>query len=865
MPAPLPSNPLAVRGDVLTFSADRAGIVTFTTAALAAAGWDVTQLDPDHIHAWRDGRQVPLELARSGGQLQALRLAVAPSASRWSDTTTYWLSIEDRPGRRATVPSATQGWTFDSDLVYLSGWPTLRGDRWWSAELTAGVTRPLMFDLPAAAPAGSALALGVRTTGAGGQLQLVLDGQALGAPVLGNAQALTLTLTLREALVAGRHTLTLRNSAPDPVLLDQLALPGLAVPLPELPTPRLQAHTPATPLGSGDTVIITPASLRPALPELVAAHQALGERVQAVDAQIAYDLYAWGERSPEAIRDYIRFAVARWTPAPQRVLLLGAGTVALRGAPPTGRETLIPPYLIDTDPRGEVSCDSCYGRTQTANPRDQLVPNLAVGRLPARTLAEAEVLVAKTVTALLAPPAGPWRTRTLLLADNDREVDGTPDPAGSFVATSEAVAAALSGYGLSRLYYAPGQSDAVFEGDVGRLRCRLFRVLDGGAPTDDACPLNPAAFEPGAALWFYTGHGSPWQWATTSLSAPTPYLFYLYDADARVNGARLPMLVTLTCLSGDWANPVLETVEERLLRQVSGGTLASLGSAGRGVNDGHAVFGATVAGALAEGRDLGSAQLAGLEAVTAGGAHRDLAYAFSILGDPSVRLPWRPLHRLWLPQVPSALHARQESAVGADAQVDPGHGRVRVELERAAGPGGEGRVGPREVVVGGAVVALLVRRRPVARRHIARQDHQAVVQPRLAQGEKVAPQRAAALDDLVVGRAHCSIGTCGKQHHPHAGQRLVGGAHPIAGAVLPGHTPQGDVWSGCVRGRDSASEQQQQYSNQPIPPAFPSVRHCGSFAWTREGGESIAYFGTCVVHFVFVPRIWRPSVSAGRH
>jgi hypothetical protein len=189
------------------------------------------------------------------------------------------------------------------------------------------------------------------------------------------------------------------------------------------------------------------------------------------------------------------------------------------------------------------------------------------------------------------------------------------------------------------------------DGDVGRLRCRLFRALDGGAAADRACPPLPTGAEPGAALWVYTGHGSPWQWASTEPAAGVPYLFYLYDADARENGARLPILLTLTCLSGDWANALLETTEERLIRHAGGGTIASLGSAGLGVNDGHATFGAAVAGALAQGAELGEAHRAGLRAVTAGGAHQDLAFAFSLLGDPSLRLPWIPRHALWLPQV----------------------------------------------------------------------------------------------------------------------------------------------------------------------------------------------------------------------
>src|SRR4030095_598470 len=100
------------------------------------------------------------------------------------------------------------------------------------------------------------------------------------------------------------------------------------------------------------------------------------------------------------------------------------------------------------------------------------------------------------------------------------------------------------GIRVLRFYYAPDRApEGAYDSDVGRLRCRLFRAIDGGSKYDTHCAQNPPGAETGAALFVYVGHGSPWQWAYTAPDAPTSYLWYLYDADARTNGDTLPILL----------------------------------------------------------------------------------------------------------------------------------------------------------------------------------------------------------------------------------------------------------------------------------------------------------------------------------
>ncbi len=254
----------------------------------------------------------------------------------------------------------------------------------------------------------------------------------------------------------------------------------------------------------------------------------------------------------------------------------------------------------------------------------------------------------KTLSYLTSPPRGSWRSTTLFLADNYREPNGQTDPAGDFVAVAETVAAALPGGFTTRRYYYdptlwPSTSQAPvnappYYGDPSALQRDFFR-----------------AFDAGAALVTYTGHASFWQWAYTAPNAQPPWLWYLYDADARVNGGKLPILLSLTCLTGFFHEPLLPTTDERLLLRAGGGIVASLPPSGKGVSTGHDTFGPAVLRALysqnpAE-RSLGAAQLAGFRAVVASGMHQELTFTYTLLGDPALHLPESLAPDIYVPAV----------------------------------------------------------------------------------------------------------------------------------------------------------------------------------------------------------------------
>lgn len=603
------------------------GLLVLPLAALPAG------TDPSYLHIRRRGTELPVQI--DGDSIQ---FVAAANDSPYTHVATYWLSQEPTPGLRAPLPlllAAPLGW--ERDTLYQPVALSERGDRWFAGELRAGAAPlSIALTLTQALPAGAAIELHLAplVRRAGHHVQIWSQGTRVGAAVWDDgalAGPRTIPVVLTHPLPAGpanlELTLASAGAPDDVVLLDRLGLPGVRVPLPMLPTPALRpaaAHDlragPAPGQPGASFLIVTHAALRPALGPLIAAHQRLGDTVAVVDVQDVYDTFSYGERDPEAIRSLIRAALAGWQPAPRALLLVGAGSVRMRGAPDP---TFIPPYLLDADPKyGEIPCDSCYARV-APNLRDQPVPSIPVGRLPAHTLAEAHTLVAKTVSALLQPPAGTWRGRALALADNAFEPDGTPDPAGDFAAVAERALAQLPALRAERFYYAPEQPTAPpFYRQPDALRRAFF-----------------GAFDQGAALVLYVGHGSIWQWAFTNPTAASPYLVSVYDAGVRTNGARLPLLLSMDCLSGNWANPTEPALDELLLLAGNGGVAAALTPAGSGVNSGHAQLLAGALPLLVAGQTLGAAQLAGLAAIARSGRDSDLLFSFGILGDPAVRLP----------------------------------------------------------------------------------------------------------------------------------------------------------------------------------------------------------------------------------
>lgn len=365
----------------------------------------------------------------------------------------------------------------------------------------------------------------------------------------------------------------------------------------------------ASPANGADYVIVAPSDLIPALEPLAAHRAAQGLRTMVVDVQDAYDEFAFGLPDPEAIRDLAAYAYANWQPpAPAYLLLVGDGNYDFKDNLGRGEPSYVPPYLADVDPWfGETAADNRYACVSG----DDTLPDLHLGRLPVRTAAEAAAVVAKILAYETAPPGADWHGRVLLVADN-ADSGGDYDTHAHDLADSYLVAP----YAASRVYY---------------------KVTHSTPAAANAAVL--AALGEGRLLVYYSGHAAIDFWASE-------HLLDVADARALANVDRLPFAVPMTCLEGYYIHPSridldLSSLAETMVRNSTGGAIASWSPTGMGLFDGHSYLDRALFQALFHDGNyrLGPATTQAKLALYAGtGGYRDLLDTYLLLGDPALAL-----------------------------------------------------------------------------------------------------------------------------------------------------------------------------------------------------------------------------------
>jgi hypothetical protein len=282
-----------------------------------------------------------------------------------------------------------------------------------------------------------------------------------------------------------------------------------------------------------DVLDLSPGSALTLLLDHRATVQGGGLTSKVVLVEDVQDEFNHGLPGPLAIREFLRWVLSTspgegWAVKPSHLLLLGDGSYDYKETLDTGN--LVPTQMIfKNDPvLGYYASDSVMGAVMG----DDWVPDLFIGRIPVRTLAEAEVVLDKIRLHEQSPPAGAWRSRALFVSDRGKtgsnpgealQFEGINDLAESFMR--------LPPYSSTKLrywtdYYCCGQ------------------VPD---PTESmrAAILNEVTA--GAALVQYIGHGSFVVWSDDAFFderiAPR-------DSEGLFNGDQLPWLQAHNCLSG---------------------------------------------------------------------------------------------------------------------------------------------------------------------------------------------------------------------------------------------------------------------------------------------------------------------------
>ena len=343
-----------------------------------------------------------------------------------------------------------------------------------------------------------------------------------------------------------------------------------------------------------DLVVIAHPSMLAAVEPLLALRRSQGLSVALVDVTDVYDEFAFGQRTPYAIRDFLQQAVRTWRKAPRFALLVGDATFDPKNYLGFGQLDLVPTKLVATAYLKTMSDDWLVDFDADG------LPELAIGRLPARTADDASLMVSKILLRESAIRQGgqpaAWRSRVLLVSDENFEFDFLDATAS----LKPLVPATLS----------------VQEVAVER--------LGGSAPAEIVARIND-----GQLLVNYAGHGSVERWSGLDIFG---------DAAAAelANGERLPVFVLMTCLNGFFADLYTESLAEALMLAPNGGSVAVWASSGLTEPTVQAVMNQELFRQLftSPSITLGEAVIRAKSAVS----DSDVRRTWILFGDPTMRL-----------------------------------------------------------------------------------------------------------------------------------------------------------------------------------------------------------------------------------
>ncbi|MEK6299799.1 MAG: C25 family cysteine peptidase [Acidobacteriota bacterium] len=279
-----------------------------------------------------------------------------------------------------------------------------------------------------------------------------------------------------------------------------------------------------------DLVIVTRSDLIPAIEPLVLLRRSQGLSVAVVDVEDIYDEFNFGEKSAKPVKDFFAFARAEWSKPPRFALIVGDASLDPKNYMGLGDFDVVPTKLVDT-----ILMETASDEWLVDFDGDGL-GELAVGRLPARTADEAEVMIGKTVAyeSSTAPDG------VLLVSDSNDGIDFES--------------------GTDRL------RDLVSEGVT-------VEEIVRGRLTDSATKSQLlASMRRGKRIVSYFGHGSVDLWRGGILTSA--------DVGGTAGGNGLPLFLSITCLNGYFQDPALDGLAESLLKTQAGGAAAVWASSG---------------------------------------------------------------------------------------------------------------------------------------------------------------------------------------------------------------------------------------------------------------------------------------------
>jgi len=334
-------------------------------------------------------------------------------------------------------------------------------------------------------------------------------------------------------------------------------------------------------------IIISHRDFFDSLQPLKSLRESQGLKVALVDVEDIYDEFNFGEKSPQAIKDFLTLAKSNWQKPPRFVLLVGDASYDPRNYLGLGDFDFVPTKLIDTAYL-ETASDDWF-----VDFNNDGLPEMAVGRLPVQTVEEAALMVSKIV--------GYERSggmNEILLVSDRKEKDFDFE-----AAILEVKALVPPSMNVKEIFRGNFGSDA-------EAKEELLRDINEG-------PL----------LVNFIGHGSVEVWRGNILTSD--------DAEGLINKG-FSFFVNMTCFNGFFQTPYADTLAEALLKAEKGGAIAVWTSSGMTEPDKQAIMNKELIRLLFNGESLTLGEATAKAKASVG--DQDVRRTWILFGDPTTRL-----------------------------------------------------------------------------------------------------------------------------------------------------------------------------------------------------------------------------------
>ena len=363
------------------------------------------------------------------------------------------------------------------------------------------------------------------------------------------------------------------------------------------------------PDNGADYVVITHADFRGAAERLAAWRGeddrfGLPLKTMVVDVADIYDEFSGGLLDPMAIRSFVKHAADNWQTPPFFILLMGDGTHDYKSNSGASHPNWMPAYQ-----EGVTGFDEWFVRIEG----EYELPDLAIGRLPVQTAAEAEGLVDKIIAYDREPEKGPWQARAFVVAD-----DVSPNETDRLFVADADLAARLMTASV----------------DVTKLYMGNFPLEGRTKPTARIEFIRQ--FNAGAAILMYVGHGNP-------NTLAHEHLFVLSrDTPEIDNGRRLPLMYTAASQLGVFDDPSRQSMPEVFLNRADGGAIGFISATRIGVHGPNMFLAHNFQRQMFQQQDsnvpVGLALTVAKQIREPIADMREIIQRYSLLGDPATRL-----------------------------------------------------------------------------------------------------------------------------------------------------------------------------------------------------------------------------------